>query len=60
MASGVICASVFGEWQSWQPAIMTSLSQKAFGLRIKDRFPDIGNARKVRYGGLRLKNEDDE
>ena len=30
------------------------LSQKAFGLRIKERFPDVGTARKTVYGGIGL------
>ena len=34
------------------------LTQKVFGLRIKNRFPDVGTKRKVTYSGLRLYTED--
>lgn len=54
---------LFAAYQSWESARGTTadqrLSQKAFGLRIKQRYPDIGTSRKVVYGGLRLALEEE-
>ena len=32
------------------------LSQTAFGKRMKERFPDVGTARKTIYGGIALQS----
>ena len=52
---------LFSEYQAWESGRGTPndqrLSQKAFGLRIKARFPNIGSERKVIYSGLMLADE---
>jgi putative DNA primase/helicase len=52
---------LFAAYQSWEAGRGTAndqrLSQKAFGLRIKARFTDIGTTRKTIYSGVMLADE---
>jgi putative DNA primase/helicase len=54
---------LFRAYRAWcdrrQLAADDRLSQTAFGTRIKDRFPDIGNSRKVQYSGISLLTPND-
>jgi putative DNA primase/helicase len=54
---------LFAAYVAWEDTRRTPaedrLSQKTFGVRIKERFPDIGT-RTVRYSGVTLASADDD